>query len=230
VTAVVEEAPARLVAHLRSWLGAWPPEGRLTVVGSPKREQPGWDGRVQRFLGVADPQAVVLSVPPGAADRVRALGDDLNAPGYGPALATALGKPDRILGRGVFRWSTQPAVDEDAGVWLPRDDPRVPRWLHPFNGDVLVALDDRGEYLSGVGLKRHDPAGWELAVVTDVRARGRGLARRLVAQAARHTIAAGAVPTYLHDAGNLASARTATAAGFPDRGWSVLGLWYAPAT
>lgn len=217
-------APPRLVTHLQTWLGAWPPRGRLTVVGSPAREQPAWDGMVKRFLGVSDPHGAVLSVPPRMVEPLRALGDDMDAPGYGAALAEALGEPHRQLSRGIFRWSTEPAPLEDAGVWLPRSDPRLPRWLQPFNGDVLVALDD-DEYVAGVGIKRHDQAGWELAVVTEPRARGHGLARRLVAQAARATLAAGAIPTYLHDIGNAASARAATAAGFPDRGWSFHGLW-----
>ena len=54
---------------------------------------------------------------------------------------------------------------------------------------------------------------------------GRGLARRLVAQAARRVLDEGAVPTYLHDPANVASAKVADAAGLPDRGWSVLGLF-----
>ena len=35
---------------------------------------------------------------------------------------------------------------------------------------------------------------------------------------------AGVVPTYLHDPANTASAKVADAAGFPDRGWTVLGM------
>ncbi|MGE3285411.1 MAG: GNAT family N-acetyltransferase [Pseudonocardia sp.] len=66
--------------------------------------------------------------------------------------------------------------------------------------------------------------GRELAVVTSQAARGQGLARRLVAQAARRVLDEGAVPTYLHDHANLASAAVATAAGFPDVGWQVYGL------
>jgi GNAT superfamily N-acetyltransferase len=220
------EAPPALVTHLRTWLGAWPPDGRVTVVGSAARRAPGWNGQVQPFIGVGDPHGTVLSVPVESADRVRALGDDLDAPGYGDALAAALDRPDRVLGRGVFRWTTAPTPSEDAGVWLATSDPRVPGWLRPFNGGVLLALDREGRYEAGVGVKRHDDAGSELAVVTEVAARGRGLARRLVAQAARAVLARRAVATYLHDPGNTASARTADAAGFPDRGWSVYGLWY----
>ena len=54
--------------------------------------------------------------------------------------------------------------------------------------------------------------------------RGRGLARRLVAQAARSLLDRDVVPTYLHDAANVASARVAAAAGLPDLGWTALGL------
>ena len=76
-----------------------------------------------------------------------------------------------------------------------------------------------------MGLKHHDRHGWELAVGTEARARGKGLARRLVAQAARRVIDEGAIPTYQHDPANVASARVADAAGFPDRGWRSLALF-----
>lgn len=226
MTQSADGVPAALVTHLRTWLGAWPPEGRVTVVGSSTRETPGWNGQVQPFLGVADGERAVLSVPPSVADRVRALGENLDAPGYGAALAAALGLPDRLLGRAVFRWTAAPRRLDEPGVWLEPGDQRMPTWLRPFNGGVLVAFDEDGLYAAGVGLKRHDAAGCELAVVTEAAHRGRGLARALVAQAARDVLARGAIPTYLHDPGNTASARTAEAAGFPDRGWSVYGLWY----
>jgi predicted GNAT family acetyltransferase len=89
---------------------------------------------------------------------------------------------------------------------------------------VLVVLDG-DTYVAGVGLKRHDDAGREIAVGTEEAARGRGLARRLVAQAARRVLDEGAVPTYLHAPDNIASAKAADAAGFPDRGWSVIGFF-----
>ena len=77
---------------------------------------------------------------------------------------------------------------------------------------------------AGVGIKRHTPHGHELAVGTEPAHRGRGLARALVAQAARRVLAEGAVPLYLHEFANSASAQVAAAAGFPDRGWRVVGL------
>jgi predicted GNAT family acetyltransferase len=94
-----------------------------------------------------------------------------------------------------------------------------------FTPEVLVALDpDTGAYLAGVGIKWHDAYGRELAVGTAPAARHRGLAKRLVAQAARRVVDEGAVATYIHDPANTASARTADAAGFPDRGWTVLAV------
>jgi predicted GNAT family acetyltransferase len=101
----------------------------------------------------------------------------------------------------------------------------VPGWLRVFGGDVLIAQDpDNGAYLAGVGIKRHDQYGHELAVGTVPAARGRGLARHLVAQAARRVLDEGAVPTYLHSFGNAASARVADAAGLPDAGWIAFGV------
>ena len=217
---------ARLKAHLRSWLGEWPPPTRgLTVVGSERRTMPGWDGRVPPVTGVLTPGGGVLSVPPDDVDAVQALGNDIDAIGAG--IAEALGRPGARFGRGVFRWSGAPTAGDDPGVWLPTDDPRLPEWLRPFNGDVLVALVD-GEVAAGVGRKIHDEFGHELAVVTEPAHQGRGWARQLVTQAARRILADGAVPTYLHQRSNTASAHTADASGFPDLGWEILGLFGGP--
>ena len=168
-------------------------------------------------IGVSDADgAGVLSVPPAIVDSVRAaLADNGGDRARIPAAAGVTGR----FFTGVFRWSTAPADLPDAGTWIAADDPSVPEWLWPFGGEVLVAVDPAtGEHLSGVGVKRHDAFGHELAVVTRPEAEGRGLGRRLVAQAARRVLDEGAVPTYLHAVDNHASAHLATAAGFPDRG------------
>lgn len=229
------EVDDRLQAHLRSWLGAWPPERPFHVVGSERRTEPGWDGAVRELNGVITPDGTVVSVPPAAADQVAAAIDELEAAGTGdvlgalvPSLRDLLRLPGADFEVGVFRWSTQPAVSDDPGVWLPRDDPRVLPWLHPFNGDVLVALADDGTVAAGVGRKQHDPHGHELAVVTEEPHRGQGLARRLVTQAARRVLDDGAVPVYLHAEDNEASARTADASGFPEVGWRIFGLFGGP--
>lgn len=220
-----------LAAHLAAWLGRWPPHSAVDVVASPRRNQPGWDGRIYPLVGVARPDDVLLSVPPQRAHAVRQVLGPLDDVAVQRAVVEALGANGQVLGRGVFRWSTAvagPDVLSDAGEWVDSADLRVPRWLRPFNyGPVLIAWDAFGRYAAGVGIKQHDAVGHELAVVTDPRFRGRGLAQRLVAQAARRVLAEGALPTYLHGPGNVPSARVADAVGFADRGWSVYSL-FAP--
>jgi GNAT superfamily N-acetyltransferase len=210
-----------LDAFLEAFLGAWPATPGLHIVGFEGRRQPGWDGSIQRVIGVVSPSQSVISVPPDLADAVRA-GVPSRAD-IASRLPAAVGRPAARTFFGKFRWTTEPTDLVDAGIWVPATDPRVPEWLHPFGGDVLIAFID-GVYAAGVGIKRHNPAGLELSVGTEEAHRGRGLASRLVAQAARWVLAQGAVPIYLHDPANTASDRTALAAGFPDLGWQILGV------
>jgi GNAT superfamily N-acetyltransferase len=226
---MTEAHSALLVAHLRGWLGAWPPAGAVDVFGTALRDRPGWDGSIARLVGVGTPDRALLSVPPARASEVAKVAGPLDDRGVRNAITRALGAGDKLLGRGVFRWSDHvatAAVLPDAGEWVDREDDRVPGWLRPFNyPQVLIAWHEDGAYGAGVGIKRHDPVGHELAVVTTARLQGRGLARRLVAQAARRILEEGGLPTYLHDERNAPSARVADAVGFPDRGWSVYGLF-----
>lgn len=215
-----------LSQHLASWLGRWPAEGgHLDVVASAAREHPGWDGKIHPAIGVrTNDNGGVLSVGPHHLPPVRALTgrrlDDLLA-----ALPAAVDRPDAEAYQGVYRWTFEPEPLPDAGEWIAAGHGAVPAWLRVFGGDVLVALDpDTGDYLAGVGVKRHDAYGHELAVGTAPAARRRGLAKRLVAQAARRVLDDGAVPTYIHDPANTASAYTAEAAGFPDRGWTAIAV------
>lgn len=222
------QAGGLIERHLAAWLGAWPPRAGIAVVGCPQRVAPAWDGRIHPVVGVLTPAGGVLSVPPPAADAAR----ELVAAGPGAAWsAELLGALPRLVGAAgrpaletALRYTTAPAPLPDAGVWLRASDPAVPGWLKPFGGCVLVALDSAGRYRAGLGLKRHDAFGRELAVGTEPEARNAGLGRRLVAQAARAVLAAGRVPTYRHLLDNPASARVATAAGFPDLGWRFLTL------
>jgi GNAT superfamily N-acetyltransferase len=210
-------AAERLTAHLRASLGAWPPPaGGLVVTTSAARTEPGWDGVVRRFQGLRTPDGAVLSMPPSLLDEAKHLG---------PTLADATPAIEALLGGRMFdvmyRWSDGAPALEPLGSWLPWDDPVVPPWLHPFGGEVLVHVED-GRYVGGVGLKRHDDLAWEISVGTEEAARGRGIARRLVATAATRVLDEGRVPTYLHDLRNHASAHVAEASGFPDRGWRLL--------
>lgn len=180
------------------------------------------------MIGIRSPDnGTVLSVPPDILGEARGIAVHGGLAELGERLGPLVGRPRDRLHAGVFRWSEAPtpaARLPDAGEWIPADAPDLPAWLRPFGGHVLAAVID-GEYASAVGLKRHDRFAREVAVGTEERFEGRGLARRLVAQAARRVVDEGMVPTYLHDPANVASAHVAEAAGFPDRGWAVLGLW-----
>src|SRR5262249_22107847 len=149
---------------LSEYLGVWPPRERLTVVGSPVRARPGWDGVTRDVVGVAAPEGAVLSVAPDRAEAVRsAVSSWADAPA---ALPAALGRPHAYVYVGKFRWTFAPTPLPDAGEWIDVADRRLPDWLRPFGGQALVALVD-GRYAAGVGLKRHNPAGIELSVGTD---------------------------------------------------------------
>jgi GNAT superfamily N-acetyltransferase len=211
----------RLHRHLRSWLGAWPPTAEVTIVGSDRRAEPSWDGAIRPFAGVSTPEGTVLSVAPDRLDAARAAGSDLEK--LLEALPEALGQPGGVVGRGIYRYAVAPPDVDPVGEWVPADHPDVPAWLRPFGGKVLVVREN-GQYVAGLGVKRHDELGQEVAVATEEAWRGRGLARALVSRAAADILHRGGVPIYLHGRANAASAHVAEAAGFPDRGWFVLGL------
>ncbi|MEU4338224.1 GNAT family N-acetyltransferase [Micromonospora lupini] len=214
----------RLQLHLASWLGQWPAGPGLHVVASHRRARPAWDGRLRPALAVDTGRSAVLSVAPDRVAAIRAL--VRRAPERMlAALPQAVGLPTFRVHDGPFRWSLSPAPLPDVGEWTESTAPGLPPWLRLFDRPVLVVRDSDGAYLAGAGIKRHDAFGHELAVGTASAARGRGLARRLVAQAARRVLDEGAVPTYLHERDNHASARVAEAAGFPDRGWRAYGVY-----
>lgn len=215
--------PSRLSCHLSSWLGAWPPDGpnSMKITSSPTRVLPGWDGKVRPVAGLSTPDGAVLSVPEQYVEAVRSLGSTLDQ--IGPLLGETVGEPASRLFTGVFRWSDKPTRFDRPGRWLPTNHDDVADWLKPFNSAVLVGFAGESP-AAGVGRKIHDRWGHELAVVTEPDHRGDGWAKRLVSQAAERVLDDGAIPTYLHAPSNEGSARTADAAGFPDRGWKVLGL------
>jgi RimJ/RimL family protein N-acetyltransferase len=102
---------------------------------------------------------------------------------------------------------------------LDATDPRLPAWvLGHFTGEAWVVLDEHGEVLSTAVLKRYDPRLREISVGTAERARGRGLARSVVAAAARHVLSEGRAVLYNHAPDNLASAKVAESVGLHEFG------------
>lgn len=221
-----QDAQPSLEAFLAEYLGAWPPVAPVTVVGSPVRGKPSWDGAIRDVVGVGTPQGGVVSVLPEHVEAVRSAVHDWSQ--VTTLLPSAVDRPGATAYLGTFRWTLKPADLDDVGTWIDVNDPRIPEWLRPFGGEALIALNGNA-YAAGVGIKRHNALGLEISVGTDEAYRGRGLAARLVAQAARWILAQGAVPIYLHDPANVASDRTAHAAGFPDPGWQILGMSARPA-
>jgi GNAT superfamily N-acetyltransferase len=212
----------RAARHLGHRLGAWPPAGGLQIVASELRDEPEWDGVVRPLLGLQTPVGTVISVPPTAlADVQRIAGEGVEE--LSARIGAVFGR-EETLGFGVFRYLDHLVGIEELGEWVETDDPRLPGWLRPFNGGVLIACDEENRYIAGVGLKRHDEFGSEIAVGTEPEFRGRGLARRLVVTAARHLLGTGSTATYEHVIGNDASAAVANAAGFRDRGWRAIHL------
>jgi GNAT superfamily N-acetyltransferase len=207
--------PDAVRRHLEAWFGGWPTAASgIVVVESDLRTKPGWDGKVLPVVGVTHEDFAVLSVAPG---QGKAVNDRLKH-------VDATHIADRLeLMVGIFRWNLTAPPGDDVGEWVPTTDERVPHWLKPFNGDVLIEWDDQGHYGAGVGRKMHNALGHEISVGTEESLRGRGIARRLVASAARRILADGAVPTYIHLLDNHASGKVADAAGFADLGWRYVG-------
>jgi len=218
----------RLDRHLRRHLGNWPPSEPHSIVVTPARDQPGWDGKVRPVQGIFSPEGNVLAVSPRFAWLFRGIDAEelilgLRASDAWSRVSRQLGVPVDV-GQAILRWSEQAIDLPRPGQWVASSDSRLPGWLAPFNGNVLAAFDETGAFVAGVGLKHHDQWAREIAVGTDPEHRGRGYARRLVAQAARDIIASGGIPLYRHEAGNTASERVADATGFPDRGWRSVDL------
>lgn len=224
-----QEIESRLNTFLSSRLGTWPPARSLELRHCDLRDVPRWNGDLQPFLGIESPIATVLTFsekvfPCGTSLDPREVGDELGDSHAHITIPAMFQHPEMHFGRAVFRYLGEFVDLPESGEWIETSDPRLPEWLRPFNGGVLVHWADDGSYAAGVGLKKHNDLGYEIAVGTDPAHRGKGLAQSLVAQSARHIWERGAIPIYLHGATNAASARVAEKAGFPDRGWHIIEM------
>jgi ribosomal protein S18 acetylase RimI-like enzyme len=195
----------------------------LEIVGCDLRDEPEWDGVVRPMLGVETPTGTIISVSPGAVSEAEQLARG-GVAALSAGIGAVFGQDGEKLGFGIFRYLDHLVDLDDLGEWVDSDDVRLPGWLRPFNGGILIVCDEANHYMAGVGLKRHDGFGSEIAVGTEPEFRGRGLARRLVTTAARHLLRAGVTVTYEHALDNDASGAVASASGFSDRGWRAVHL------
>jgi hypothetical protein len=120
---MAESIGDRLALHLRTWLGEWPPSTTVDVVGSPRRVQPGWDGRVFELVGVRTPYEGVLSVPPNEAAAIRERVYSAVAAGsswdeLALMLPNLTRRPERMVYSGVFRWCEAQSELPVAGEWV----------------------------------------------------------------------------------------------------------------
>lgn len=223
------EIEQRLNAFLTSRLGTWPPAEPLELRHCDLRNEPRWDGSIQPFFGIESAHGTVLTysreVFPQADDiDPREVEDLLGDWESHISIPAMFGHPEMHFGRAVFRYLGEFVDLPEVGEWCDPSDARLPGWLRPFNGGVLVHWAADGSYAAGVGLKQHNDLGMEISVGTEPHHRGKGLAQSLVAQAAKQIWERGAIPLYLHGTHNAASGRVADKAGFPDRGWHIVEL------
>jgi L-amino acid N-acyltransferase YncA len=159
----------------------------------------------------------VVAVSPEWAELLRKHldGPDTVRPGMA-AVAAAI--PGHLFS-GVARTGVEvppPAVEVTV---IDATDPRLPDWvIGHFTGEAWVVLGERGEVLSTAVLKRYDDRLREISVGTAEAARGRGLARSVVAAAARAVLAEGRAVLYNHDPDNHASAKVAESVGLHELG------------
>lgn len=224
-----EEIQARIDAFLTTRLGTWPPANSLELRACDNRDEARWDGKSVPMLGVESPEGTVLSYsekvfPCGAELDPVKVEDELGTGDSHITIPEMFCRPEMHFGRAVFRYLGEFVDLPEIGEWVEITDPRIPDWLKPFNGGVLVHWAEDGSYAAGVGVKQHNDLGMEISVGTDPGHRGKGLAQKLVAQSARDIWKRGAIPIYLHGATNAASARVAEKSGFPDRGWHIIEM------
>jgi RimJ/RimL family protein N-acetyltransferase len=161
--------------------------------------------------------SAVLAVAP---EHARLLRSQLTDPAHLlPALEEAAALLRGHLFSGVARTGVAIPPPEHEVTQLDASDPRLPDWvIGHFTGEAWVVLDTDGSVLSTAVLKRYDDRIREISVGTAERARGRGLARSVVAAAARAVLSQGRAVLYNHAPDNFASAKVAEAVGLHEFG------------
>jgi GNAT superfamily N-acetyltransferase len=183
--------------------------GRVTVAELPHPRLP------VRAFGRHD--GAVVAVAPEHAALLRQHLDGL-ASLEGALRRVAAAVPGHLFS-GVARTGVAIAPPAVEVTVLDAADPRLPDWvIGHFTGEAWVVLDGDGQVLSTAVLKRYDDRLREISVGTAERARGRGLARSVVAAAARAVLAEGRAVLYNHAPDNHASARVAEAVGLHELG------------
>lgn len=206
-------------------------EGGLTASAPAHRGGPRWMGWLVPFecivLDRAQPETAVISITPVLAhdlDQFLLSHPSDCLPPTGTALHAFIrayfpqgyAKVHRILSCDPGMFAPKPEI---LPVSLLQEDDIHASWyrLH-FDGPVFVARNEYGNIVSWAAVKCKSDDVWEMAVVTESRYRGMGLARSVVSQATQAALDAGKVPLYLHDLSNFASAKVCSALGYQPYG------------
>jgi GNAT superfamily N-acetyltransferase len=143
---------------------------------------------------------------------------------HGPAsVLPGLDAVAAVAGGRRYSWVARTGVaippPEVEVIVLDATDPHLPDWvIGHFTGEAWVVLGEDGQVLSTAVLKRYDDRLREISVGTSEAARGKGLAKAVVAAAARAVLAEGRAVLYNHDPDNRASARVAEWVGLHELG------------
>lgn len=235
----------RLTAFFGEELGVPPElltEPGVHVVTGPKREEPCWCDFRLPFLMIGHGNSTVISVTRSLMPRISSVLDS----------SAARITTEAVRAMQAVVSAAHPGVKCLAGRALycePEDFepfdghatekllPHHPDWddfREHFDGPVFVVRAPDGDVAAWAAIKLKSDDVWEVAVTTEKRRRGRGLAKVVVSAATQHILECGRVPLYVHDDGNLPSARVARALGYGEFGreafcslsqTSLTGMW-----
>jgi hypothetical protein len=230
---------ARMDRYWAGELGCTPEalyRGGVTVCAPEHRAGPRWMGWMVPVdcvrVEAADPDTGIVSLTPRLEDAFcRGCRPPFPADDYLPPrgdtmvrfmheqLPTAVPKTHHILYCDESCFA--PADDVLRVSCLQPGDPNADWFRLHFDGPVYAARNDWGTIVSWAALKCKSDDIWELAVVTDIAYRGRGLARSVVSHATRAAMAAGKLPIYLHEVSNTPSSRVCRALGYRFYGYEL---------
>ena len=208
--------------------------GGVSTCAPAHREAPRWMGWLIPLecitLDRSAPGTGVISVTPTvASDLIKYLyGATTNIlPPHGDALTPFIRahfphcypKNHRILQCDYASFTPAPEIFPIS--LLAEDDIHASWYRLHFDGPIFVARNDKGNIASWAAIKCKSDEIWEMAVVTETRYRGMGLARSVVSRATLAALDAGKVPLYLHDIANTASSRVCLSLGYQHYGYEL---------
>jgi GNAT superfamily N-acetyltransferase len=199
--------------------------GGVHLLSEAQRGLPAWHGFTLPIVALSFAPGAVVACRPDLVERLQAeLGSDLHQPYLdGPALrrlwrAVQHCTPNGFTLAGDFRAvdvaTFVPSEHIERAEFIAVEDAAALHLRTRFDGAIFGVRGPHGRLVSWAALKLKSERVWEIAVATEPDYRGRGLARDVVAAAARFSLDRGRVPIYIHDRDNSTSGFVARAIGF----------------